>query len=172
MTMRPCIECGEPTESERCDEHRLKSGGWHNETARQRGYDGHWDKLSKRARTLQPFCSDCGATTDLQCDHTPEAWKRKAAGLVIRLRDVDVVCGPCNRKRGAARGEKTRVGANPSYGGSGADGGTLSFCYTPVFEHFSGSKRRIFNYESRTERHCQSVTDRLFGVIAGPSDTT
>jgi 5-methylcytosine-specific restriction enzyme A len=108
MTLRPCIECGEPTEVERCDEHRLRNAdkpgrGKHNRTAEERGYDYAWRKLSQRARRLQPFCSDCGATDDLQTDHSAEAWKRKAAGKPIRLRDVDVVCGPCNRKRGAAR---------------------------------------------------------------------
>jgi 5-methylcytosine-specific restriction protein A len=54
---------------------------------------------------LQNFCTDCGSVEDLQADHTPEAWARKAAGKPIRLRDVDVVCGECNRRRGAARGE-------------------------------------------------------------------
>lgn len=108
MTMRPCIVCGEPGESTRCDEHALPRGGKHQQSPYERGYDNAWRKLSERARKLQPFCSDCGATTDLQCDHTPLAWERKTRGLPIRLRDVDVVCGPCNRKRGAARGEKTR----------------------------------------------------------------
>lgn len=73
---------------------------------KQRGYNYAWEKLSKRARRLQPFCSDCNATDDLQADHTPEAWERHEAGLPIRLQDIDVVCGPCNRERGAARGER------------------------------------------------------------------
>ena len=70
------------------------------------GYDAAWTRLSSRARRLQPFCSDCGRLDDLTADHTPEAWQRKAAGLPIRLRDVDVVCRSCNTARGAARGEK------------------------------------------------------------------
>jgi hypothetical protein len=53
---------------------------------------------------MQPFCSDCGATSDLTTDHTPEAWLRAAAGKVIRLQDIDVVCRRCNTDRGAARG--------------------------------------------------------------------
>lgn len=71
--------------------------------ARQRGYDTAWTRLSKRARTKQQFCSDCGATDGLQADHTPQAWERHAQGLPIRLEDIDVVCGQCNRARGAAR---------------------------------------------------------------------
>lgn len=101
MTLRPCIECGEPTDGSRCPEH---TRNWRPKvSAASRGYDAAWHRLSAKARKLQPFCSDCGATEDLQCDHSPQAWARKAAGKAIRLRDVDVVCGRCNRRRGAAR---------------------------------------------------------------------
>ena len=41
----------------------------------------------------------------LQADHLPSAWERKAAGKPLRLADVDVVCGACNRKRGSAAQE-------------------------------------------------------------------
>jgi 5-methylcytosine-specific restriction enzyme A len=80
--------------------------------------------LSRRARRLQPFCTDCGSTEDLQTDHTPEAWKRKAAGKPLRLADVEVVCGPCNRARGAARGttatsRDAQVGTLPDPHGQG-----------------------------------------------------
>lgn len=64
-------------------------------------------------RRLQPWCSDCFTTVDLTCDHKPRAWKRKAEGKPIRLADVDVVCGPCNVKRGSLRpggGEATSNG--------------------------------------------------------------
>lgn len=89
MTLRPCLDCGTPSASTRCTDCR--------------GYDSEWERLSRRARRLQPFCSDCGTPEDLQTDHSPEAWARKAAGKSIRLKDVDVVCGPCNRARGQAR---------------------------------------------------------------------
>jgi 5-methylcytosine-specific restriction protein A len=105
MTLRPCIECGEPTDGAHCRQHARPSSP--KASATQRGYDAAWTRLSARARRLQPFCSDCGATDDLQCDHAPEAWARKAAGKAIRLRDVDVVCGRCNRARGAARPQQT-----------------------------------------------------------------
>jgi 5-methylcytosine-specific restriction protein A len=109
MTLRPCIDCGEPAEGPRCPEHTTDAKG----TATARGYDAAWDKLSKRARRLSPFCSDCGSTEGLECDHSPEAWARKAAGKSIRLQDVDVVCGECNRARGAARGITTTRGDAP-----------------------------------------------------------
>ncbi len=77
---------------------------------------------------MQPYCSDCGATEDLQCDHSREAWKRKTAGKPIRLKDVDVVCGPCNRARGAARENSfSDPGGNPAMGSIAAGGGGQSF---------------------------------------------
>jgi 5-methylcytosine-specific restriction endonuclease McrA len=109
MTMRPCLDCGEPSDGPRCPEHTTDP----KTSAAHRGYDAAWTKLSKRARRLQPFCSGCGATDDLQTDHTPEAWARKAAGLTIRLQDVQVLCGPCNRAAGAARGSSATRGMPP-----------------------------------------------------------
>lgn len=96
----PCFECGEPTEASRCPEHRRQD---HRGSATERGYDAAWHRLSKRARKVQPWCSDCYTTDDLTTDHSPEAWARKQAGKGIRLRDVDVLCRSCNAKRGRAR---------------------------------------------------------------------
>lgn len=135
MTMCPCIECGEPSENARCDQHTLSTGG-EKTSAYWRGYDHAWRKLSERARRLQPFCSDCGATDDLQADHSPEAWARKAAGKAIRLVDIDVLCGPCNRNRGAAREHSKPVGAIPLQGGTRPTGGRPSLCYTPRKSRF------------------------------------
>lgn len=89
MTAKPCLDCGTPTASTRCTEHR--------------GYDSAWERLSKKARRMQPWCEDCGSVENLTCDHSPEAWARKAAGKPIRLRDVAVVCMDCNNARGQAR---------------------------------------------------------------------
>ena len=112
--MRPCIVCGEPSEETRCwtcaRSHDTKP------SARLRGYDGAWDKLSQRARRLQPFCTDCGTREDLTADHSETAWERHDAGLAIRLEDIEVVCRPCNGRRGAARptGEGAqRTGSGP-----------------------------------------------------------
>ncbi len=100
MTWTPCIDCGTPSPTTRCPEHTKPDLRG---TATQRGYDSTWAALSRRARRLQPFCTDCGTLDDLTVDHTPEAWRRRERGLVIRLRDVAVVCRSCNSKRGRAR---------------------------------------------------------------------
>lgn len=110
MTLKPCLRCGEPTPRTHCDEHRPKPPP---KSPRHYGYDAAWDRLSKRARRLQPWCLDCGATDDLQADHTPSAWQRKEQGLAIRLQDIAVRCGPCNRAAGAARGKAVTRGNAP-----------------------------------------------------------
>lgn len=102
--LKPCVTCGELSDQPHCIEHRLQRSP--KPGATELGYDYAWQKLSARARKLQPFCEDCGATDDLTADHSVEAWKRKAAGKVIRLRDISVVCRRCNSERGAARGER------------------------------------------------------------------
>lgn len=72
-----------------------------------RGYDQKWRRLSERARRMSPQCADCGSVHDLSADHSEEAWRRREAGLSIRLEDIDVVCLRCNAERGAARGERS-----------------------------------------------------------------
>lgn len=120
MTLTPCIDCGEPTTSSRCpdclqvvrrDDNRTRPDRKTPPAAR--GYDTEWNKLSRRARRMQPFCTDCGATTDLQADHSEEAWNRKALGLPLRLRDIDVVCGYHNRMRGRQRPNQKPQGGDP-----------------------------------------------------------
>jgi 5-methylcytosine-specific restriction endonuclease McrA len=69
-----------------------------------KGYDTSWDRLSRKARKMQPWCSHCGAVDDLTTDHSPEAWAAKAAGKRITLNMLTVLCRPCNSAKGAARG--------------------------------------------------------------------
>lgn len=106
---RPCATCGDVIDAgTRCTQCKADRAYQRDKTRdrltfRQNGYDSVWDRLSKRARTLQPFCSDCGTPHDLSADHLPSAWLRHEQGLAIRLQDVDVVCSPCNSKRGSSR---------------------------------------------------------------------
>lgn len=108
----PCSLCGEPTKGTLCDQcqitndrQRVRSDQVRASSAR-RGYDSRWRRLSERARAAQPFCLDCGTDQDLQADHSPETWERVNKGLPLRITDIEVVCGPCNRTRGAARGAR------------------------------------------------------------------
>ena len=106
-----CPECGNVFQREKssayCDDCRPKEQLWQlrGKTTTERGYGARWQRLSKRARELQPFCTDCGRPDDLTADHTVEAWRRYEAGKSIRLRDIDVVCRDCNSARGEARGD-------------------------------------------------------------------
>lgn len=113
-SLRPCLACGAPSPASWCPTCRPPEN---KPGATARGYDWTWEQLSKRARRLQPWCTDCSTTEDLTTDHSEEAWKRKAAGKVIRLSDVDVVCRSCNSKRGPARPR----GDTPTRGPSGPD---------------------------------------------------
>lgn len=122
MTLkRPCLKCGEPVHGSYCDTHKPQP----TKSRRDRGYEGQWRKVSARARKAQPWCSDCDATTDLTADHSPEAWRRHEQGLPIRLQDVDVVCRPCNSRRGHIRGD------NPGWSNGAPDGKALSRSQTP-----------------------------------------
>lgn len=91
--MKPCLTCGEPTPDSWCPDHRPQHD--QQQHAADRGYDWRWRKLSNRARQLQPWCTDCGTTTDLTGDHL--RWPART------LADIDVVCRRCNSRRGARR---------------------------------------------------------------------
>ena len=118
--LSPCVVCGELAEGTRCEDHKARVPA---PSSRERGYTSSWDRLSRRARRIQPFCSDCGTTEDLTVDHTPEAWDRHERGLSIRLEDVDVVCRAHNSARGAIRGDRPTwgVGVNPSSPGAAVE---------------------------------------------------
>ncbi|WP_084223689.1 HNH endonuclease [Mycolicibacterium holsaticum] len=97
MTLKPCLVCGEPSSKPRCDEHRPK------DTRQRRGpgqaaYDPVWRRLSLRARRLQPWCLDCGATEDLTSDHIIP--KSLAPELVHARENIAVRCCACNSRRG------------------------------------------------------------------------
>lgn len=97
MTLTACIVCGDVTARTRCPLHDRDRG---KASAGRRGYDYRWQRLSERARRLQPWCSDCGTSDDLTADHLH--WPARG------LEDVEVVCRSCNSKRGASRGPLAR----------------------------------------------------------------
>ena len=91
MTVRPCLQPGCPQlvrNGSRCPEHeRPNTAG--------RGYGSAWQTLSREARGLQPWCTDCGAEDNLTVDHLH--WP------AYTLADVEVVCMACNNRRGKLR---------------------------------------------------------------------
>lgn len=124
--MKPCVNCGQLLEERsrctdcRSSERKHQAGYQPSKSSRQRGYDSRWDSLSSRARRIQPWCTDCGATEDLTADHSLEAWNRYYAGLPIRLRDIDVVCRVCNIDRGTPGGMRSSRHAGTRAGQAGS----------------------------------------------------
>ena len=111
MTLnKTCIECGEPSEKARC---RRSIGPRIHAIGKPEDTTGSGINSVAEPDACNRFCSDCGTVEDLESDHLPTAWERKAQGKPLRLADVDVVCGACNRKRGSARPGHTR-GRDPS----------------------------------------------------------
>ncbi len=114
---RPCVQCGELTAASPCIECRAEVERARHEhhdrgTFAERGYDSVWTKLSKRARRLQPWCTDCRSQERLQLDHLPSAWDRKTRRKPIRLAvDAEVVCNDCNAARGSSRPGTPRYAA-------------------------------------------------------------
>jgi 5-methylcytosine-specific restriction enzyme A len=108
--LRPCLDCGTPSEGSRCDEHAAAQAAATRPRSyeAERGYDRAWRALSARARRMSPMCEVCFTAEDLTADHTPEAWRRKAAGLPVRLRDIRILCRRHNASAGPARGADAR----------------------------------------------------------------
>src|SRR5699024_12330873 len=70
---------------------------------RKNGYTAAWDRLSARARRLQPFCSDCCREDQHTADNSPAAWQRQAEGKAIRLEATDDECRRCNAQGARAQ---------------------------------------------------------------------
>jgi 5-methylcytosine-specific restriction enzyme A len=131
--MKPCLTCGEPSAASHCEEHAPKPWQHREGSARARGYDTAWDKLSKRARARQPFCSLCFSTENLTTDHLPRAWRRKAEGKAIRLKDVRVLCNDCNVDAGTSRpAEDQGTGALERNSGPGGKAQSRLLCDNPI----------------------------------------
>ena len=105
---RACIGCGLVIDKgTRCNDCRPRRPP--GPSATQRGYGSHWEALSKQARKLQPWCSDCGSPDNLTVDHSPQSWKKLDAGKRLSLNDfrnglLTVRCIKCNIASGSARG--------------------------------------------------------------------
>lgn len=142
--LKPCIDCGVLGPTTTCPEHTVISERYPKDSPRKRGYNTAWDKLSRRARRLQPFCTNCGTKKDLTLDHSPEAWEAHDAGKPITMSMVQVLCRPCNSRKGPARPETAQrtpprtTASSPLQDGDmglqegkGTPGARHNFSYTP-----------------------------------------
>jgi 5-methylcytosine-specific restriction endonuclease McrA len=96
VTLRPCLDCGTPSDGPRCPAHTTTTkqrpkGHIHTNTTR-------WKNLSKRLRKLSPFCELCGAREQLSVDHILPV--SEAPELVFAEENLRVGCLSCNGSRG------------------------------------------------------------------------
>lgn len=81
-------------------------------TACRRGYDRRWRALAAEAIARQPWCSVCGATTDLTGDHIIPVSR---GGLTTRA-NVQVLCRSCNSIK-SARVRRTQLSLDDALSG-------------------------------------------------------
>ncbi|MBF6328510.1 HNH endonuclease [Nocardia transvalensis] len=112
MTLRPCLDCGEPSDAARCPEHARKD-----DRVRDRNHvhwnGARWKRLSARLRRMQPWCSSCGATDRLTVDHITPVSERP--DLAYEVNNLQVLCGRCNSRKGG-RGIAPGRGGLPPHG--------------------------------------------------------
>lgn len=96
MISRPCLGCGEliPSATYCADcqpaEQVRKGPG-------DAAYDRIWRKLSLKARSIQPWCTDCSGTADTTDHIIP---KSVAPELVHAIENCAPRCRSCNSYRG------------------------------------------------------------------------
>ena len=143
--MKPCITCVVLSPTATCPEHTIVSERYPKDSPRKRGYTTAWDKLSRRARRLQPFCTWCGSKEDLTLDHSEEAWTAFEAGKPITLSMCMVLCRPCNSRKGPAR--PTEAGRTPAVERGGDEGRSNSLRTPGARQNFSYTPRGYPNEE-------------------------
>lgn len=92
----PCLYCGVISRGGTC--RQCKAAIEARDPKRQqrhKQYDYEWTKLSRLARTLQPWCARCGSKNDLTADHILSL----ANGGSNILENVMVLCRKCNSSK-------------------------------------------------------------------------
>lgn len=93
--VRPCSGCGILVRDSRCYAcARLQA--LRNPRRRHNKYNYEWQKMSKLARQLQPWCTKCGTDRDLTADHILSL----AEGGLNTLDNISVLCRKCNSSKG------------------------------------------------------------------------
>jgi 5-methylcytosine-specific restriction endonuclease McrA len=92
----PCLYCGVLSRSSTCKQCITSIQGRDpKRQQRNKQYNHEWHKLSRLARTLQPWCSRCGTNRDLTADHILSL----ANGGSNILENVMVLCRKCNSSK-------------------------------------------------------------------------
>lgn len=93
----PCLYCGTLSRGSVCRD-CLSAIQARDPKRRERNkqYDHEWNRLSRLARQLQPWCSRCGSKNDLTADHILSL----ANGGSNILENIMVLCRRCNSSKG------------------------------------------------------------------------
>ena len=93
----PCLYCGVISRGSVC--RQCKAAIESKDIKRQerhRAYDYEWQKLSRLARKIQPWCSRCGTNKYLTADHILSL----ANGGSNILENIMILCRKCNSSKG------------------------------------------------------------------------
>lgn len=105
MILRPCIECGEPSEATRCDEHTTAELRPRDRVTRRNA--SRWKNLSRRLRAMQPWCSVTGCgNTDLTLDHIIDL---QDGGAPYARHNLQVLCRSHNTMKSVNAKEFARI---------------------------------------------------------------
>lgn len=92
----PCLYCGTLSRGSTCRQCiQAIEARDPNRRQRNKQYDYQWQKLSRYARQMQPWCSRCKATKDLTADHILSL----ADGGQNTLDNIMVLCRRCNSSK-------------------------------------------------------------------------
>lgn len=93
----PCLYCGVISRGSMCrDCSNAIAARDPKRKERNKQYDHEWNKLSRLARQIQPWCSRCGSNMDLTADHILSL----ANGGSNILENIMVLCRKCNSSKG------------------------------------------------------------------------
>ncbi|WP_448221201.1 HNH endonuclease [Gordonia iterans] len=109
--MKPCLICGEPSPGSRCADHQIRKPAGRHAVHLNRT---RWKKLSRKLRSMQPWCSACGATNDLTVDHKIPLVERP--DLAYDVNNLDVLCRSCNGAKDAHLGGHPKTAGQPPEG--------------------------------------------------------
>lgn len=94
--MSPCLYCGVLSRASTCRQCTIAIESRDpRRKERNKAYDYEWQKLSRQARTIQPWCSRCGSRQDLTADHILSL----ANGGQNIMENIMVLCRKCNSSK-------------------------------------------------------------------------